>query len=851
MSDERQGAETPKSDDPSKANPEGAGRDRPRVEPSAGAAGAAGSPGGEPSKSQAPASGAGPQTGAAGGGARGPGGEGPKPPAAEPEGGENAGGAGPGGRAPGGSGGDGKISADKVVQAQSAQRRTRQESEDYSRVVQTQMPEAVQASFGNVSASSFTVNINETRPATDTIPLPDRDAIEVSPEEHRKIQQVYQRHAGYPKALEALHQTHCVVLQGNLHVGKRAAAVRLAQELLGETGRVRELSPEESLEKQLESIRRRPSTVFLVDDVVASVLQSLKPLAARGILDLLRRESCYLIVCARSAIVAPRDLSVVRLEPLALSTLALLELHLEYWGASALPDLQPILDDPAITEVLAQDLCPYQVDFLAKRIAEVVQAGRNASDALQGYSFSVEPDVRDWFDETAENLSESAFRVALAVFGGVPYTAIDNAAKDLATRLQPEPVEPQPKIDAPPIPRPSPFTKPRLSQRLDQARAHEIPRTITTEYSERATIMVAELNNPAYTPALLKYLWSEFADLRQPLLEWLGDYALNSTSDMRVRAAGAVGKLGEFDFEFIRGRVFRAWAIDEAEDSDDRRRRYQALGNALGVLVWSREHTEDVLGLLRAWIDSDREPLQWAAARAYAQVGLRYPREAMNQWRRLLETRTRIQFLLTPTLGISLPHPLHMSIVDAIISLFLKALEWPNRLRPVYEQALEGLAAWVDADKKDKNSEDMGLPLFLALTPIHYPSQAEDMDEEDWLPAMLVIVSTQPDSTYRRLLAGLWREALRRPGLRDAATEALYQWTACADRHDWLEESLAALLREMLSLPDSTERLRNYIVLYLGRWARHPKRPLAVAGRLLGVVSQTGSVPLLPQPGES
>ena len=182
-------------------------------------------------------------------------------------------------------------------------------------------------------------------------------------------------------------------------------------------------------------------------------------------------------------------------------------------------------------------------------------------------------------------------------------------------------------------------------------------------------------------------------------------------------------------------------------------------------------------------------------------MGLRYPREAMNQWRRILESKGKIQLRLTTSFGIVIPHPLHMSVVDAIVSLFLRAVELPHSLRPVYEQALEGLSAWVEADAADRNAEQVGLPLFLALTAVRIPPENSGDDPEQWPPAMLTIVGTQPDSAYRRILAGLIRRVILHADLRSQAIAALRTWVEAADRDEWLEKTLQAVLAEWMAFP--------------------------------------------------
>jgi len=159
-----------------------------------------------------------------------------------------------------------------------------------------------------------------------------------------------------------------------------------------------------------------------------------------------------------------------------------------------------------------------------------------------------------------------------------------------------------------------------------------------------------------------------------------------------------------------------------------------------------------VLGLLRAWVEDDSDSLKCAAAQVYSQVGLRYPLEAISQWRRILGSK-KAQIELTPELSILIHNPFHMSVIDAIVSLFQRAVKFPHRLRPVFEPAIEGLADWVEADAKERGSVGMGLPLFLALAKIGYPPDDGSGDPDEWPPVMLYIVDTLPNSAYRRALA--------------------------------------------------------------------------------------------------
>jgi hypothetical protein len=728
------------------------------------------------------------------------------------------------------------------IRAREQQPKNRAENQDYLRVIGMYGGGSVPPVYvANVNvAQDFVLGQRGAVSTADVFPPESRDSAEVSGEELGKIKQVYQRPAAYPTALRYLRDKRCVVVRGKPHVGKRAAAIRLALEIGDGKLPVWELSGEEDLANHIHKLAQRPDTIYLIDGLLREQGRVLKSTAARNLLKSLVDHNCYLIICARPDVPFPADLAVVDFAP-PISITALVEVHLDFYGAPGTSEIRSAVEHSAIAEVLEKGLSPLQADRLAYQLSQALHDGQSPEIALRGLAAATEDEVHEWVQETADDVEDSAFRISLAVFNGARYAHISEATQSLLHRLRPEP-EHLPKDE----PRPayvSPLKKKDpLSIKLQKARAKPVARTEPTEYSETATIEVIELEDPGYPRALLKYLWQEIDEWRQPLLDWLCAYAIHAPRDLRLRAAGAIGALAGLDFDYIRTRVFLRWALDD-KDPDRRRDYYQALSNALGVLIWDDTHAEDALGLLRAWIDDGREALKWAAARAYAQVGLRYPREAIDQWRRILESKGKVHIRLTESLGIVLPHPLHMSVIDAIVSLFLRATEFPHRLRPVYEQALDGLADWIEADAKDRNAEQVGLPLFLALTMIGYPPEDNSGDPNEWPPAMLYIVGTQPDSHYRRVLAALLRRALNHEVLWSGVHAALQEWTEAAEKDQWLERTLGALLKEMLNLPEIADwerkRERGRLKVFLNNLAKRHKDPLAVAQRLLDSLQLT------------
>jgi hypothetical protein len=466
---------------------------------------------------------------------------------------------------------------------------------------------------------------------------------------------------------------------------------------------------------------------------------------------------------------------------------------------------------------------------------------------VAGFAASRDAEVKEWLAKWAgdpqRNLFDLTFRIAVSVFNGARYAAVYEAALALEEALTPPPAEGKPR------PAPNPFDRKPRSQLLELAGAGTLWRSQADVYSDTAQVEVVELKDEAYAPAVLRCLWTEYDEFRDVLLEWLKAYAVDGRSrDIRLRAARAIGALGSVDFHTIQLEALRDWATVTVEDNNLRRLRFQALANALGVLIWDNERQGDVLGLLDALRSRGNESAMWATARAYTQIGLRYPLNAMREWRAIFNAQPRIELRLTDSLTLVLPHPVQRSVAEAVLSLFLHAVELPHSERLLFEPALEGLSEWAEADAQEPGGPQIGLPLFLAFTQIKVRPESAGVDEEEWPPAMLQIVGAQPDVKYRRILATLLRRAFRDGRLQAQAAEALRGWVEAAEKSPFLAKTLALVLREWLALPDATERERGMLTMYLTRWQNLPRSPLRVAGKLLIALNPAGPALAAPAP---
>jgi len=454
-----------------------------------------------------------------------------------------------------------------------------------------------------------------------------------------------------------------------------------------------------------------------------------------------------------------------------------------------------------------------------------VARGLNPEVKQVGQGEQTKADVIKWFEDCGDDIDERAFRIALAVFNGARYFSFLEAARSLAERLKPPPAPTQ--SDDAQVALPSPIPK-RRSERLKLARA-EIEEVKVDSDPEASSIHVVKLSDPAYAPALLSYLWWEYVDWHDALAEWFTEYVAARTADMRTRAAAVVGAIATSDFAEIRERILIPWVR-----RNDRIYR-AAISKALGVAVMNDERSAEVRGLLKSWASSNNPMYRWTAARAYAHVGLRYPKEALEQWRSIVcSEETHVEVGLTQSLHLILVNPLHMSIVDAITALFLTAVETEEHFRPVLEGALDGLSAWADQDEKNPSQSNFALPIFMMLTAILMPNVPPESGPEAWPPAMLYLVDPQDTtSSYRTCLADLFCRALRLRITYHQAIEALHNWLERVNQDTRYEKQMLTVLQDIASSCGAKGHILKRIKIYLNRWANHPHRPLSVAQRAL------------------
>ncbi|MCU0484859.1 MAG: hypothetical protein MUC85_01990 [Anaerolineales bacterium] len=736
----------------------------------------------------------------------------------------------------------------KDIRAEEIQKTQRRENVDYMRVLGQYGGGGIPLAYIEHLSVANDLNMGGTTTVgTEVSPTAGRESlgVAISARELDKVQQVFQQPAAFQAALDALKNYQLLALSGRMNVGKRTAAIAMASELCCGTT-IWDLSPEEDPSKQVallfSAAEARPGMVMIVDGLLSDTARALTAHTVKSIKEQLERKRAYLIICIQPDVRMPAEVKRVSLDTPPVSAEILVQVHTSYYlnGVSETKrqNAEEALNQERIQKIIREEqLTPRQADALVERIVSSVQYNLDVEQAIQFVlSDFLDDEVSEWIGETADNPEECAFRISLAVFSGWLMADILDASKDLKDLLFPPPPEKERKGSNNTTPVPAPISPLRKSASglLQRARAKRVKRVHITEYSENAMLEVVELENSGYSKALLRYLWKEIYEWQEPLLKWLTEKATYGPEEMRSRAAGAIGSLASLDFDGIRRRIFVPWGFADLDEPGKRRRQYQALAKSLGVLIWDDVQKENILGLLSYWTDQSNIALKWAAARAYSAVGLRYPREAVQQWRKILQSEGELILELTYELGIRIGAGIHQdfvqSVLDSIIKLFSQAVEVPHSLRPVYEQAITALADWVELDEQDESENNSGLALFVLLSDIRYPPEDGSGEQEDWPPAMLYVASAQPDGPYRLALATLLRKALGHSDsdFSDAAAVALKDWVNSAEEREWLYDALLNVLLKLLSLPKIRQSEYGRLWRYLYSWANPPGRRNAV-----------------------
>ena len=616
-------------------------------------------------------------------------------------------------------------------------------------------------------------------------------------EDLEKIRNVYVKPPLYSQAYRILKEKKVLVLWGQAHWGKWSTALYLLLSLRVE--QIFEIRPDVVLDDIL-SFEVGDRKGYLVDTLAPDSAQKMSPTILNHLSKRFAEQDSYLVITVDSRV----SLSKAALRSYLIvwnnvpDSRQLLKTHLNWYltDQDGLAQALELSKSDEVQSLLSTHLLPGEIDILATLLADVVHGKIELDDALSRFESRALQQVEEWF-EHHKDLEERTFMISVAILNGASYQSVFSAAERLQALIRPASTEDGSPPDISAI-----FGS--RSWRVREACAHLSQGYEETEFG-RSPVKIIELDNPSFQPAVLHYVWDEYDRLREPLVDWLRELGIHASSDVRMRAAAAVGELSKYSFGYIKEKILLPWA-----NYQDKRARASA-AFALGIPAWEGGVAPQVLGLLHHWSTlRNNWRLNWTAAAAYGGlVGLRFPDIALRDLYNIAQVKDLRLFAA-----------LHRSVAN---------LFYAGRVEPdYYFKVLNALIDWTNPPV-DQIVALTGLLIFLNLLS---EIEIEAIPDAKKWPVLLWL--SQKEAAYREKVTVLWRRALNTKPARKRALETLKRFVQMADEDARLYSPLEQILKEIAQR--GTKRERERLRYYLNRWATNPKERSASAGRLLGVL---------------
>jgi len=610
-------------------------------------------------------------------------------------------------------------------------------------------------------------------------------------EDIEKANSVYLPPSCHNPARAALAENHVLILWGPARWGKWTASLQLLSEV--QPGRVAEIKPDVAVDDLL-SLELERDAAYILDTLPSETLRDLTAADVGRLRKRFRSANSYVVITADSR---------------ASFSESALEGHVVDWNERPDPGLAlehhirwrlngvdratalKLAGSAQVHQLLEGQLMPREVDRLAEILVRVARGECDLAEGLAQFEISALHSLVDWFHAHVEP-AQHAFMISIAVFNGSEYEAVTSAARLLASYIREQ------LGDAGPMPSEA-LPKPR-SSRLEETHARIVEGSKRTEFGH-CPVEAVLLDNPAYQPCVLKYVWRELDWLRVPILRWLGDLTQFHSLGDRAKASAAVGELCKLDFARVMPEIIKPWA----NDANPQVRAAAAF--ALGIPAWDSGHAPRVMKLLRHWSTlKNNWRLSWTAAAAYGGLaGQRFPNVALRG-------------LLTPAGGGDAR--LRLVAASSLLRLLVSIEGEPGACLGLLSALAEDVAA------RPGKGANNALELFLELLQAMIGSDGST--EKVW-PVFLR--AARHESACLTPLVSLWRRALNTKSVRDTALGVLRTHVECSKDVPELYEVLESIIIELAK--EGTIRERRRLHHHLSRWASDGAGGACVAGRLL------------------
>ncbi|HEX6074380.1 MAG TPA: hypothetical protein VFZ32_03835 [Micromonosporaceae bacterium] len=605
------------------------------------------------------------------------------------------------------------------------------------------------------------------------------------------IRACYVQVDGYQRLLEALNSRHIIVLRGQPGTGRATTGIHLLDRLSG--GKVARLDPGKAL--TIDEFDLEDGLGYLVNEPTSDASDVLQETYLDRVSARLQDRGCYCVMIVDQDPLLPGTLGGYIEECTSPDVWDVVMSHVR-WAVRDVPDdgLYERLREVASRPQTRQALGP------APRMTEVIKFAdllvRHGKEDLpydrvlsQCHEFLLQQ-VLEWFSdlrrasrgfELDREVRLASFRVALAVFDGMPYHDVAETADELAEKV----------ISAVTTRRYRPVVGGDWRRNLPALRAELYDDAFDEIHDVPLPVRAVRFQDQRFQEMIIAYLWRWHDTLRAPFIDWLT--GLNTRRrQLWTRAAQALGVVCSLDFPSVYETRVRLWA-----NSDDARQR-MAAALALDQAARDQRVQPAVEAILRAWVRSGTDAERWTAAAALGHdIGLDDADRSLDELR-IVGTSETSPFAPKPSL---------VSVASWSASALLSA----GKVEPV----LRNLRSWI----RDRRCRHMALMTILRIMSARVSDADAEVHgiepgKERW---PLILALNTKDHVLGSELADMVWHALRLPPAQEVAVEALARWIRRGEGAGYLEE-LADFLPLLIDDEADEQRLMHLLVTMRRAW---------------------------------
>jgi hypothetical protein len=588
---------------------------------------------------------------------------------------------------------------------------------------------------------------------------------------------------GHDRAVEVFRRNRVVVLSGLEAVGKRMAAISIAD---SRGGSVCYLRLRRSL-SEVSSVKLQAGTTYVVVDVPATLLTDLNDQWLRTTAAMLSEADAALVMTTSRSTPLRRaglrsDCVIDGFGPPDVP--ALIRATAE---RTCPPEAKEVLGDllelAEVAAVLTATTLPYAAAHVAASLVDVATGGQALDDALRLLSDAT-PRVSEWFTANPEP-SDHAFAIAAAVLQGSSLALVADAALDLRSRISRRAAAPDlsfRKLLAPPS------TWIEVVHGSQQSGFGAVPGELV-RFADPGDAMVA-----------LRHAFDTYDRLRQPIAHWIRDLGgANQPVSVRARAAAAAGQMAVWDLPYCLQHIIGPWATDDTPEA----RRAAML--ALSLCGNSADHSSQIWELLDHWCQMpDLGTVATAVGTLGGPLGNRSPAMARAAMACLRAVGERAEWSLVP------------DIAAAVLSIASGGQ---------ISTVLAGLLSWTNP-KRAGSVQVTGLLAFLTVA----IDCGESRPGQGWWPALLTT-----DRALRHSSVMLWARALDANSVRSWALEVFRTWV---DLADLVPAARPVLAQVAADIADQNDRQDQRLSYWMHKWSTDPERPSAAAEEILSGIQE-------------